>query len=358
MSESGFKILVVDDMPENIQILSDILRDDYTVMAAKSGEKALDFVKRLKPDLILLDIMMPGMSGIEVCQKLKADKKWEKIPVIFITAMNEIEDEAHGFEVGAVDYIAKPVSPPVVKARVKTHLALADQQRACEQTVEEQLATIKQGQKDAVFMLGQAGHYNDDQTGVHIWRMACYAQALAKAADWSVGRQCELLLAAPMHDTGKIGIPDKILKKPGSLTDQEWEIMRKHTTIGHKILSKSKAPLFVLASEIALYHHERWDGGGYPQGLAGEDIPEPARIVAVADVFDALTMRRPYKKPWPLDRAFDYIAQSSGQFEPRLIGLFLDLREKLAELQNYWNKKEKHKLFRGLENNPGGCGTG
>ncbi|WP_052507208.1 response regulator [Desulfonatronovibrio magnus] len=163
------KILVVDDMPENIQILSDILRADYTVLAAKSGEKALDFVERLVPDLILLDIMMPGMDGFQVCKRLKAEKKWEKIPVIFITAMNEIEDEAHGFEVGAVDYITKPVSPPIVQARVRTHLALADQQRACEETVEEQLATIKQGQKDAVFMLGQAGHYNDDQTGVHIY---------------------------------------------------------------------------------------------------------------------------------------------------------------------------------------------
>jgi putative two-component system response regulator len=343
------RILVVDDMPENIQILSDILRDDYTVLAAKSGEKALQFVLRQPPDLILLDVMMPGMDGFEVCTRLKAEKKWEKIPVIFITAMNEIKDEAHGFEVGAVDYITKPVSPPIVQARVRSHLALADQQRACEKTVERQVATIKQGQKDAIFMLGQAGHYNDDQTGVHIWRMASYARALSKAAGWNIPRQRQMLLAAPMHDTGKIGIPDNILKKPGKLTEEEWVIMRGHSAIGHKILSLSKAPIFVLAAEVALSHHERWDGGGYPNRLAGEDIPESARIVAIADVFDALTMKRPYKDPWPLDRAFSYIKTSDGQFDPTLVEMFLGIQEQISEIKEYWSNKEGPELFKAME---------
>jgi putative two-component system response regulator len=349
MSTPKSKILVVDDMPENIQILSDILRDEYTVMAAKSGEKALQFVERQPPDLILLDIMMPGMDGFEVCKRLKADKKWEKIPVIFITAMNEIKDEARGFEVGAVDYINKPVSPPIVQARVRTHLDLADQQRACEQTIDRQLATIKQGQKDAIFMLGQAGHYNDDDTGVHIWRMARYARALAKAAGWNIQKQRQLLLAAPMHDTGKIGIPDSILKKPGKLTDEEWVVMREHTTIGHKILSLSKEPLFVLAAEVALYHHERWDGQGYPRKLAGENIPKSARIVALADVFDALTMKRPYKDPWPRDRAFEYISTARGQFDPLLVELFLGLHDQIVEIMEYWNKKQGQDLFSAVE---------
>ena len=333
-------ILVVDDNEANIDILVEVLSDDYELSVAMRGEKALELAVETPPNLILLDIMMPEMDGYEVCRRLKADPRTARIPVIFVTAMNEINDETRGFEVGAVDYITKPISPPVVLARVATHIALSDQQQACEMTVEEQIAEIRQGQEDAIYMLGQAGHYNDDDTGVHIWRMACYARVLAQAANWPVEKQKLLQLAAPMHDTGKIGIPDSVLKKPGKLTDEEWVIMRTHPIIGYNILSVSKAPVFLLAAEVARSHHERWAGGGYPDNLSGEDIPESARIVAVADVFDALTMRRPYKEPWPLDKAFAYIADNNGYFEPRLVELFLSIRSSLEEILQFWETRK------------------
>lgn len=338
-------ILVVDDTETNIDLLVEVLGEDYELSVAMNGEEALEAVDESAPDLILLDIMMPGMDGYEVCRRLKAEPAWARIPVIFVTAMSEVSDEARGFELGAVDYITKPISPPIVQARVRTHLALADQQRACEKTVERQVAEIRQGQKDAIFMLGNAGHYNDDNTGVHIWRMAAYSRALAKAAGWHVDQQHQLLLAAPMHDTGKIGTPDAILKKPGKLTDEEWVIMRQHTTIGHAILSVSKAPVFELAAEIALNHHERWEGGGYPNNLQGEAIPESARITAIADVFDALTMRRPYKDAWSVDAAMDYINHSKGHFEPRMAALFAGIREEIVQIMDYWNQREGDELF-------------
>lgn len=335
-------VLVVDDKPENIMVLHGILGDLFTVKAALSGEKAIAIAKETpSPDLILLDIMMPSMDGYEVCSILKADPSTSKIPIIFVTAMTEVEDEAKGFDVGGVDYITKPVSPSIVLARVNTHIELADQQFACEKTVEQQVALISKGQKDAIYMLGHAGHYNDDDTGVHIWRMASYAKALAAERHWTVEMQNDLLLAAPMHDTGKIGIPDSILKKPGKLTDKEWGIMRKHTTIGHKILSLSDAPVFKMAADIALSHHERWDGSGYPKGLEGNKIPTSARIVAIADVFDALTMARPYKNAWESDRAFEYIGDSKGHFDPHLIDSFLSIKETILTIKKHWKKKEK-----------------
>lgn len=333
-------ILVVDDIEDNIDVLVEVLGDDYELSVATNGLEALEAVEESPPHLILLDIMMPEMSGYEVCQRLKADEATVKIPVIFITAMNEATDETKGFEVGAVDYITKPISPPVVKARVKTHLALAHQQWVCDQTVKKQVAEIARGQEDAIHMLGHAGHFNDDDTGVHIWRMAQYSKALAKAAHWPVDAQERLLLAAPMHDTGKIGIPDAVLKKPGRFTPDEWTIMRSHSDIGYKILSLSEAPIFQLAAEIALNHHERWDGGGYPAGLAGEAIPESARIVALADVFDALTMKRPYKEAWSVDKAFSLIAEDDGHFEPRLAELFVEIRPEIEAIMDYWRKQE------------------
>ncbi len=333
-------VMVVDDNEANIDILVEVLGDDYELSVAMMGEKALELAAETPPDLILLDIMMPEMDGYEVCRRLKADYKTARIPVIFVTAMSEVSDETRGFEVGAVDYITKPISPSVVLARVAAHLALANQQLSCEKTVEQQVAEIKQAQRDAIFMLGQASHFNDDDTGVHIWRMACYAQALAQAANWPVEQQALLQLAAPMHDTGKIGIPDSVLKKPGKLNADEWDIMRTHSMIGYDILSVSKAPVFRMAAEIARNHHERWDGKGYPENLKGAEIPESARIVAIADVFDALTMRRPYKEPWPLDKAFAYIEQSEGHFEPRLAALFLSIRGMIEEIMAFWEKKK------------------
>lgn len=334
------RILIVDDEPNNISVLSELLISDYELMVALNGKKALELAGGdRQPDLILLDIMMPEMNGLEVCQKLKADPVTASIPVIFITAKVDIKDEAHGLSVGAVDYITKPISPPIVKARVATHLALFRQQKACEIRVQQQTEEIRRSQEDAVYMLGHAGHTNDDDTGMHIWRMAEFSKVLARQAGWNVDKQKMLQLAASMHDTGKIGIPDSILKKPGELDADEWRIMQNHSKMGYEILSIAKSPLFLMASEIALHHHEKWDGSGYPDGLAGEDIPESARIVAIADVFDALTTKRPYKAPWRIAKALDYIMDSDGHFDPKLSELFVSIEDQLVEIMEYWSEK-------------------
>ncbi|WED20565.1 response regulator [Vibrio sp. JC009] len=335
-------LLIVDDTPENIDVLKGILSDEYQVRIATNGQTALKIAKLKKPDLILLDVMMPEIDGHEVCKRLKADEETAAIPIIFVTAMTEVEDETLGLKLGAVDYITKPVNAAIVKARVSNHLALANQRRAIEREVVKRTKELDESHKSAIFMLGEAGHYNDNDTGVHIWRMAAYAGALAKKVNWHVDDAKILELAAPMHDTGKIGIVDSILKAPRKLNIDEWEVMKTHCEIGYKILNRSEAPLFKQAAEIARYHHEKWDGSGYPFGLEGDDIPESARIVALADVFDALTMRRPYKEPWPVEKAFEEIQNSAGShFEPRLVDAFIEMKDELMAIMEEWNAKEQ-----------------
>jgi putative two-component system response regulator len=323
------KILLVDDEPNNLQLLKQVLNEEYQLLFATNGVKALEAAARHLPDLILLDIMMPGISGYETCERLKANPVTKDIPVIFVTAMSEVEQETQGFDVGAVDYIQKPISGPIVLRRVKTHLSLV--------RVEE----LEKSQKAAIFMLGEAGHFNDTDTGVHIWRMAAYARALAEALGWPENILERFELAAPMHDTGKIGTPDAILKAPRKLSAEEWEIMRQHSDVGYHILSKGDTPLFTMAAEIARHHHEKWDGSGYPLGLSGEAIPESARIVAIADVFDALTMKRPYKEPWSIEDSMAEIRKGSGNhFEPRLVELFESTLPEILKIKAEWEYRE------------------
>ena len=246
------KILLVDDEPNNLQLLRQILRSSYQLIFAHNGQSALAAVAAHHPDLILLDVMMPDLDGYEVCRRLKADPLTHDIPVIFVTAMGDVDDEAAGFDVGAVDYIHKPVSPAIVIRRVQTHLSLVH------------VKELEDSQREAIYMLGAAGHYNDNDTGLHIWRMAAYARAIAEAIGWPEHMAERLELAAPLHDTGKIGIPDGILKAPRKLTEEEWVTMRQHSLIGYEILQCSNTPIFKMAAEIALYHHEKWDGSGYP----------------------------------------------------------------------------------------------
>lgn len=322
-------ILIVDDEPQNLAILRQILAPCYSLAFARSGIEALLAVEKHTPSLVLLDIQMPEMNGYDVCRALKANPRTENIPVIFITGLTDVGNEAEGFDAGAVDYIVKPVSPAVVKARIATHLSLV------------RVTRLEQSYRDAIYMLGAAGHYNDTDTGVHIWRMAAYASTLATCAGWDKSA-CEMLeMAAPMHDTGKIGIPEAILCKPAKLDAAEWMVMKTHPRIGYEILSKSHAPIFRLAAEIALHHHEKWDGSGYPDGLIGYAIPESARIVAIADVFDALSMRRPYKDPWPLDRILDTMTAERGRhFSPVLLDLFLDNLPRFLAIKETWQEKE------------------
>ncbi|WP_300673884.1 HD domain-containing phosphohydrolase [Desulfoluna sp.] len=339
--DKRWKVLLVDDEPNNLKLLGQILQPTYDLAFASGGAKALSIAAKVKPDLVLLDIMMPEVDGYETCRRLKAAPQTAAIPVIFVTAMDEVEDERRGFGVGGVDYITKPVSAPLVLARVATHLHLYDEQRACNMLVAKRTAELESSQRAAIYMLGEAGHFNDDNTGAHIWRMADYAETVARSVGWHVDRAVMLKLAAPMHDTGKIGIPDTILKKPAKLSESEWKVMKGHTTIGHSILSRSDTPLFHFAADIALYHHEKWDGSGYPMGLSGEAIPESARIVALADVFDALTMRRPYKEAWTVADALSDIKQRRGnQFDPKIVDGFLAVEEEICHVKQVWDEKE------------------
>ncbi len=318
-------VLVVDDVPANIDVLSEILRPTYQVKVVTNGVMALKIAMSPQPpDLILLDIMMPGMDGYEVCRQLKNSSLTRHIPVIFVSAMDEVHDETKGFELGAVDYITKPVSAPIVKTRVKTHLALFDQNRVLEKKVKERTSEIHDTRLQIIHCLGAASEYRDEETGLHISRMSQYSRIIALAAGAGVDDAELLLQAAPMHDVGKIGIPDRILLKPGKLDADEWEIMKTHTTIGAKIIGNHSSELLTLARQVALTHHEKWDGTGYPQGLIGDEIPLSGRITMLADVFDALTSDRPYKKAWSEAAAIQEINDMSGKhFDPQLVVAFM-----------------------------------
>ncbi|MGR8999582.1 MAG: response regulator [Gammaproteobacteria bacterium] len=322
-------ILCADDEPYNLGILRMALKDHHSLVFARSGQETLQAVAKHHPGMILLDVQMADMDGFEVCRQLKSNINTQDIPIIFVTGRTQEIDEKAGFDAGAVDYITKPISVPIVQARVRTHLSLVRAEK------------LQKSYHDAIHMLGSAGHYNDTDTGVHIWRMAAYSRSLAEAMGWE-NERCSLLeLASPMHDTGKIGIPDAVLKKPGKLNEEEWKIMKTHTSIGHGILKQSSAPLFQLASEIALNHHEKWDGSGYPNGLLAKEIPESARIVAVADVFDALSMKRPYKEAWPQPMILEYLRQNSGShFDSQLIDAFMDIMPRILEIKAEWDARE------------------
>ncbi len=317
-------ILVADDTPENIDLLSGLLRRDYRVKVATSGERALNIVASDDPpDLVLLDIMMPGMNGYDVCRRIKANPDRCRIPVIFVTAMTSIEDERIGLEAGAVDYITKPISPPIVGARVRTHLALYDQARMLENRVRERTAELSASREQIVRRLGRAAEFRDNETGNHVIRMSHYSRLIGEAIGLGPDTAGLLFTAASMHDVGKIGIPDSILLKPASLDAAEWAVMRRHPEIGAEIIGKHTDPLLDAARTIALTHHERFDGSGYPSALTGEDIPLFGRIVAIADVFDALMSQRPYKPALPIEETRVVMSRSTGtHFDPRLMATF------------------------------------
>ena len=330
-------ILVVDDTPENIDILVGILGSEYKLRVAIDGPKALTVAKRNPPDLILLDVMMPGMNGYEVCRELKKDPLTAHISVIFVTALSEAADETQGFKLGAVDYITKPVSAPIVQARVKNHLALYDQKRLLEQQVRERTHELRETRLEIIRRLGRAAEYKDNETGLHVIRMSNYARLLAVQLGLPE-RFCELVYnAAPMHDIGKIGIPDAVLRKPGKLDAEEWALMQRHAEFGAEIIGEHPDPLLQLSRSIALTHHEKWDGSGYPNGLAGEAIPIEGRIVAVADVFDALTSVRPYKQAWSTADAMAYIEEQAGKhFDPELVRQFLHILPQVNEVREQY----------------------
>ena len=333
-------LLVVDDTPENIDVMRGILGADYTIKIANNGPLALKIVAAQPPDLVLLDVMMPGMDGYEVCRQIKENEATRHIPIIFVTALGKVVDETLGFELGAADYITKPVSPPIVHARVRAHLALSNQRRYLEQLVAERTGELersnRQLEKTHLVMLkqlGRAADYRDNETGMHIVRVGNFSKLLGLASGF-LESQAELLMyASMMHDIGKIGIPDHVLLKPGKLTAEEFDVIKKHPEIGAQIIGEHDAEVLVMAKLIALGHHEKWNGQGYPQGLSGENIPLVGRIVAIADVFDALTCERPYKTAWSVESALKLIAEGAGEhFDPNLARLFLDAETEVRRI--------------------------
>lgn len=325
MQKSNKSILVVDDEPTNLRVLNQILNESYKLIFAKSGQEAIRLVEKEAPDLILLDVMMPGMTGYEVCEYLKQASQFKSIPIIFITALSDAEDEAKGLTLGAVDYISKPVSPAVVKARVKTHLSLVDADE------------LRSTRLQIIQRLGRASEYKDNETGMHVMRMSHYAKIIALAYGFSEEDADNLFNAAPMHDIGKIGIPDSIMLKPGKLTDDEFAVMKTHPEIGSEILGESDSDLIGLAKLVSLTHHEKWDGTGYPKQLKGTNIPIEGRIVALADVFDALTSVRPYKEAWTVAAAMEHIHSQKGKhFDPHLVEVFEQLIDQIFEIKERW----------------------
>ena len=343
-------VLVVDDTPDNLTLMSSLLKPLYQVKLANSGAKALQLAQSDNPpDLILLDIMMPEMDGYEVCQALKASARTRDIPVIFLTAKVEVEDEQKGLEMGAVDYITKPISPPIVLARVETHLNLKrasdflrDKNAYLESEVQRRAQEITAIQDVTILAMASLAETRDPETGNHIRRTQHYVKALAshlrldpRYSEVITDSFIDLLYkSAPLHDIGKVGIPDRILLKPGRFTSDEFELMKTHTTLGYQAITHAEASLGTpvafldMAKDIALYHQEKWDGSGYPEGLAGEAIPLSARLMAVADVYDALISRRVYKEGMPHEQAVGIIIDGRGShFAPDLVDAFMAIVE-------------------------------
>ena len=334
-------ILIVDDTPDNIDVLVGALKAEYEIKAAVNGKRALQIARdNPKPDMILLDVMMPEMDGYEVCRRLKAEPVTSEIPVIFVTALNDAADERYGFDLGAVDYITKPIRPALVQARVQTHLALYDQNREQAKKIALRTEELQRTRLQIIQRLGRAAEYRDNETGFHVIRMSHYSRLIASAYGGNSNWVDLIFNASPMHDVGKIGVPDKILLKPGKLDAEEWRIMQKHTEFGAEIIGDHSTALMTLSRSIALTHHEKWDGSGYPNGLAGEKIPLEGRIVAIADVFDALTSDRVYKKAWKVEDAVGLIEDDSGHhFDPDLVGLFLEVLPDILKIKESYKDR-------------------
>ena len=331
-------ILVVDDTPENIDIVKSILSEDYKMKVALNGERALKIASsESPPDLILLDIMMPEMDGYEVCRCLKNSDTTKAIPIIFLTAKSEESDETKGFQLGAADYVTKPISLPILQARVKIQLALHTQNKILEERVEQRTAELNQTRLEIIRRLGRACEFKDNETGLHVIRMSHYSEIIGKVAGMSDDEAELMLHAAPMHDVGKIGIPDNVLLKPGKLTETEWGLMRMHPLYGVNIIGGHESELLKAAKTVALTHHENWDGTGYPHQLKGMEIPLMGRIAAIADVFDALTSERPYKKAWPVEDAVKLIeSEENKHFESSLIPCFLEALPEILKIKGLY----------------------
>ena len=356
-------VLVVDDTPESLQLMNGLLRGQYKVQLATNGGIALELAHQdPQPDLILLDIMMPGLDGYEVCKQLKADPGTRRIPVIFLTALSQEMDEKRGFRDGCVDYITKPFCPDIVLARVATHVALkrasdllAEHNRFLREEVEHQTREVQKVQDVTILMMASLAETRDNETGMHLRRTQNYMKILAEHlhhhspyASQLNKEVIELLYkSTPLHDIGKVGIPDHILLKPGNLTPEEFRVMQKHSELGAHIISEAEdlldtpSSFLRYAREIAYYHHENWDGSGYPSSLKGEAIPLSARLMAVADVYDALISKRCYKVAFAHMQACAFIESQVGRkFDPVIVEAFLQVADRFATIATTYRDNE------------------
>jgi putative two-component system response regulator len=342
-------VLVVDDAPDSLTQMSVLLKDKYKVKIANNGDRAIKVVLAgTPPDIILLDIMMPVMDGYETCRRLKANPATRDIPIIFLTAKTDLEDEMRGFELGAVDYITKPISPPIVLARVKTHLQLKrtsdylkDKNKFLETEVQRRAQEVAAVQEVTILSMASLAETRDNDTGNHIRRTQCYVRALAEKlrnhprfrSVLDNDTTLDLIFkSAPLHDIGKVGIPDHILLKPGRFTPEEFEVMKNHCSLGRNSISAAEKrlgvelPFLAYAKEMSYSHQEKWDGTGYPEGLSGDDIPISGRLMAVADVYDALICKRVYKEGISHERAAAIIVEGKGNhFDPDVVDAFVEL---------------------------------
>jgi putative two-component system response regulator len=359
-SQARATVLVVDDTPANLMLLSGLLAPSYRVQLAPSGAKALELARRQSPDLIVLDIMMPDLDGYEVCRRLKADAATRHIPVLFLSALNQAEDETRGFECGAADFIHKPFNATTVLARVATQLQAKSWRDALDQRnhwlqteLQARLAEVDQLRDATLHVMVSFAEFRDEETGYHVRRTQEYVRTLAQWLTQQPGSGVRLsdedidhiAKSAPLHDIGKVAIPDNILLKPGRLTPEEMTVMRTHSMKGWEMLRRAaermgqQGSLFLhYGMEIARHHHERWDGAGYPDGLAGQAIPLSARLMAVADVYDALISRRPYKEPMSHEAARAYIeAHSGGHFDPQIVQALVARHAELQRIAREWS---------------------
>jgi putative two-component system response regulator len=335
-------ILIVDDTETNIENLMVLLEDRYDLLATIDGNEALQMLEEENVDLILLDIMMPEIDGFEVCKRIKKNEKTKNIPVIFITAKTDEDSIEKAYEVGGVDYITKPFGAREVLSRIANHIALSEQQHYLEYMVNlktKELQELNQElintQKEIIYTMGTVGEYRSKETGNHVKRVALYSEILALGYELKEDEAKILKEVSPMHDIGKVAIADEILNKPGRFTNEEFEIMKKHSVYGYEILRNSTKKLLKNAAIVAYEHHEKWDGTGYPRGLEGEQIHIFGRITAIADVFDALGSDRVYKKAWDDEKIFNLFKEESGKhFEPKLIDVFFDNLDEILKVRD------------------------
>ena len=358
MTETSEKkrLLLVDDAAENLRILGESLRDTYTIMFARNGQDALRLANGdPQPDIILLDVVMPGMDGYEVCRRLKKANRTRNIPIVFVTARQEEADEAIALSLGVEDYIKKPFQIPVVRNRLDNQLKFKDFRDELQRKVAERTQALENTQVATIHAMANLAEWRDPETGAHIKRTQNYVRALAVALAQKPEYSAmltpsyieQLQMSAPLHDVGKVAIPDAILQKPGKLTPEEFDEMKTHTSQGHRLLSAAEDELggrsfLHTANEIAHSHHERWDGKGYPLGLKGEEIPLAARIMSVADVYDALRSKRVYKPAMPHEKAASIIVEGRGtQFDPDVVDVYVTIQDELEQIAERYSDADK-----------------